>query len=277
MNSTVGIVVTPEVQFQDARERGQLSTTYYPTLRDVPPTPSEEGTRVVDPTGSRWIAAPPLRFPIPPLQHQQPYNPYGWQQPQTHQPQQHHQWQNTPLQHQPQPQGWGANPTFNPYLPQPPTNPVPSPYGAGTGAGTSSYRPRNGTASPAPNPAATSSAYRPRANSVPSAPTNEASRPGFERGQSVPSAPTQPQVRQLQVLPPSGNPEPIPDRARINHTWRKDIRPRKSALHNPLSASEVAENQKRLAAAPPHDYGNIKMEEEEPEDGDKPVLSFAPR
>jgi hypothetical protein len=64
-------------------------------------------------------------------------------------------------------------------------------------------------------------------------------------------------------LHPSGNPDPVPDRARINHIWRRDIRPKKSALHNPLSEIEVAQNIEFMLKATPMDYTKHNIEEDE--------------
>ena len=261
-NSTVHIVNTPEAEFQDSRERGQLSTTYYPTLRDVPTTPSEVGTRVVEfnpYAGSKWIMAPPRVYipPIPSFQPQPAYNPYAW----------------PPQQHQSQYQGYGQpNPTINPYQPQPlQPNSIPSPYGAGT---SSAYRPRSGAgaASPAPAPApGTSSAYRPRATSAPAPTPSNDMKPEYERRASTPTGTgtgqgTSQQPKRYNHLNPSGNPDPIPDRQRINHVWKKEARPRKSALHNPLTPQELAESFAELNRAPPMDFSKFDLDDED--DGD---------
>lgn len=67
---------------------------------------------------------------------------------------------------------------------------------------------------------------------------------------------------------PSGNGDPIPDRAGINHIWRKDIKPKKSALLNPLKAEDVHKNMLNLIRATPFDFSKYELDQEEEEDED---------
>lgn len=104
---------------------------------------------------------------------------------------------------------------------------------------------------------------------MPSMPINEAPapRPGIEHGTPNPAGP-----KPAGYLKPSNNPDPIPDRAKINHVWKKELRPKKSALHNPLTPIELAKNMKELEEAPPHNYERC-MELDEEEEVDEKVPS----
>jgi hypothetical protein len=215
--------MTLETQAQDARERGLLST-YYATARDIPPTP-EESNRVVDFSPYQSInipSLPPVWIPPP---------------------------QPMPYNHLRQPQ---QQQTFNnSYQPR-----------SDLAQGQSSFRPRNGGASStAPqHQSGSSSAYRPRASSAPAGPTPIPE--ALPRRASTPSASGPPAPKPKQWLPPSGNPQPLPDRAGTNHTWSRQARPRKSALLNPLSAQQVTANLTHAANAPPYDYSRFKDEDE---------------
>lgn len=226
-NSTVGPVITAETQAQDARERGLLST-YYPTLHDIPPTP-EESNRIIDFVPYHSINIPPLPHVWIPPPRPLPFNPHARQPPQA----------------------------FNNNAYQARSDPSITPP-----SGSSSFRPRNGGAAPSTASApAPSSAYRPRASSAPAGPTvmpEELPRRASTPSASGPSAP-----KPKQWLAPSGNPQPIPDRAGTNHTWSRQARPRKSALLNPLSAQQVSENLAHAVNAPPYDYSRFKEDNDE--------------
>jgi hypothetical protein len=67
------------------------------------------------------------------------------------------------------------------------------------------------------------------------------------------------------ILAPSGNVAPHLDREGTIRYWRREIRPRRSALLNPLSAQEVAANLNRMRVEGDTctDYSRMNLDEEE--------------
>jgi hypothetical protein len=63
---------------------------------------------------------------------------------------------------------------------------------------------------------------------------------------------------------------PVLSREAVIRQWRKEVRPRKSALLNPLSAQQVAENLARAREMPPQDYKKCQLDNEKDDDGTPP-------
>jgi hypothetical protein len=182
------------------------------------------------------IYIPPVpRAYIPPPQ-PMPYNPWA-------------QAQNRPPA--PSGSGYGNNNGYNPPAPAP----TPS------GSTSSSFRPRNGSGQTGPsNP---SSAYRPRATSAPALDQKpDLPAPNMERRNSLPTAP------KIKIkLGTTNSAEKVYDREGVIRHWRREMRPRKSALLNPLSREQVEANLARMAAEPPFDYGKCNLGGEGDDEG----------
>lgn len=231
--TTVHPVHTAECQEQDQRERPILSA-YYRDRNAIPATPDESTVRVVSESyGTIRIPEVPRAYiprpqPLPPQM--AIYNPQPPSQP---------------------PQGFG-----NAYRPRdaPSSN-----YPASTATSLPSFRPRNPTPQQTAGPSGMSSAYRPR-----------------DRGGSAP-APLVP--KQEPIDPPrrattpgpggnviirawdsdSKNPEPALDLQGTIRYWRREMRPRRSALLNPLTPQQIAENMRLVNNASPFNYEKCEL------------------
>jgi hypothetical protein len=241
--TTVHPVHTAECQEQDQRERPILAA-YYRDRNAIPPTPDESNVRTVQ-AGYGTLLIPelprayiPRPQPLPPQMTM--YNPPP-------PPQQPH-------------QGFG-----NAYRPRDvPSNNHPMPT-----ATSSSFRPRNPPPAPTPAPGGMSSSYRPR-----------------DRGASAPALlvpkqePSDPPIRRATTPGPGGNviikawesdssnPAPTLDLQGTIRYWRREMRPRRPALLNPLTPQEIAENMRRVNNAPPFNYEKCELEGEGDEDAE---------
>jgi hypothetical protein len=64
------------------------------------------------------------------------------------------------------------------------------------------------------------------------------------------------------TLPPSGNLPPTLDREGTIRMWRREMRPQRSALLNPLSAQEVAANLAHINNVEPMKYEHLNVGED---------------
>jgi hypothetical protein len=243
--TTVNPVHTPECQDQDQRERPILSLNYRDKSQ-IPPTPDESSVRIVQASyGTLYVPALPRAYiprpqPLPPqmAMFRTPPPPPTLQ----------------------QPSGYG-----NAYRPRDaPFNNYPT-----STATSSSFRPRNPPPPPAqaPAPSGMSSAYRPR-----------------DRGGSAPAPlvprqePTDPPIRRATTPGPggnvivkpwesdSGNPTPALDLQGTIRQWRRETQPRRSALLNPLTPQQIAQNFENVRNAAPQSYEMMNVEEDSDED-----------
>jgi len=230
-HTTVGPVITPECQAQEQRERPILSA-YYRENSDIPPCPDESNVRYVQ-EGYGTLYIPPMPRAIIPRPQPRPQQPMYNQPP------------------PPQPPQFPYGDAFRPRDAPPNSAPTHS-------ATSPSFRPRNPTPTPGMSPA-----YRPRdrASSNPAPPTQDPAT--LPRRASTPGPATAPKPKN--TLPPSGNVEPQLDREGTIRYWRREVRPRRSALLNPLSAQEIAANLNRMNVEGDTctDYSRLEVEEDD--------------
>lgn len=162
----------------------------------------------------------------------------------------------------PLPRAWIPPPQPMPYNPWAQTQNKPSVPPSASGSTSSSFRPRN---PPGQLAGGTSSAYRPRVRGA-SAPALDVkpdlTAPNLERRTSVPTVP-----KVKSKLYSTNSNKMVLDREGVIRKWRKEMKPRKSALLNPLSAQQVGDNMANVEAAPPFDYGKCNLPDEKDEEG----------
>ena len=177
------------------------------------------------------------------------------------------------------------------YQPQPQRPPLPPQPAQGYG---NAYRPREAPTQSHPVPTATSSSFRPRNPPPPaqgSSGMSSAYRPR-DRGASAPAQvakqePVDLPVRRATTPGPGGNviikswesdsnnPAPALDLQGTIRYWRREMRPRRSALLNPLSAQQIAHNLEAVNNAPPFDYAMCQLAGEGDEEAEwKPGPAF---